>query len=351
MPRSTKHEKTNEDGFAAIIVTLIIMAILVLITIGFVRIVSREQRSALDRQLSTQAFYAAETGVNDAAEMLASRLENGDPLEDKTDCDVDSSWPADPLLDGDDVRYTCILIDPAPTSLEYGAIDQQTPQVIHINGVDENGDQIAIDNLRLSWQSEPFPGAPALSGAGSDLPSNFGNAAPVLRVTLTPLSNMSRQALIENTMTVFLRPASSGGAASATGFSAGAGEFANQGRIIQVTCDVNDDVNPRICNHRISGLAAAGTAGYLMTVRSVYSNASLYIEGQGVGSDVLRFANQQAIIDSTGRASDVLRRIQVRVPLRETFDYPGFALEGASICKPYSVGPGFGESEDGDCNF
>jgi hypothetical protein len=56
----------REGGFVSIIVCMIIMTILSLITIGFAQIMAREQRQALDRQLSSQAFYAAESGVNDA---------------------------------------------------------------------------------------------------------------------------------------------------------------------------------------------------------------------------------------------------------------------------------------------
>src|SRR5262245_28445627 len=54
----------NQSGMAAIIVTLIIMIVLSLITLGFARIVNREQRQVADRQLNTQAFYAAESGVS-----------------------------------------------------------------------------------------------------------------------------------------------------------------------------------------------------------------------------------------------------------------------------------------------
>ncbi len=56
--------KQNESGLAAIAVTMIIMGIVTLIVVGFATLMRREQRQALDQQLSTQAFYAAESGVN-----------------------------------------------------------------------------------------------------------------------------------------------------------------------------------------------------------------------------------------------------------------------------------------------
>jgi Tfp pilus assembly protein PilX len=63
---------TREDkqaGMVAIMVTMILMIVISLIVVGFAQISRRNQRQALDRQLSTQAFYAAETGVNDASDL------------------------------------------------------------------------------------------------------------------------------------------------------------------------------------------------------------------------------------------------------------------------------------------
>ena len=49
----------------------------------------------------------------------------------------------------------------------------------------------------------------------------------------------------------------------------------------------------------------------------------------------------QAEVDATGRAADVLRRIQVRVPIKRNFIFPEFALGTAdSICKRFVTWPG-----------
>lgn len=345
---STNKKQNNEDGFAAIIVAMIIMAIIVLITIGFVRIVGREQRAALDRQLSTQAFYAAETAVNDAAELLANNN-----LQEKVDCEVREidGWAPDL---GNEVEYTCVLIDPSPTSLEYDSINQDSPKALLLKGVDSDGDPVSIDSINVYWQSDPYPESPTLT-PGNDFPTSIGNAAPVLRVSLTRLDgSLSRQNLIENTMTFFLRPTSDSVGTTSTSFTAGSSEVAGQGRVVPVECDLADDDSPRICAHQITNMGVAGEDGYLMTVRSIYHNSSLFIDGQIDGSsDQLRFSEQQAIVDATGRANDVLRRIQVRLPLNNTYQWPGFAIEATSgICKPYSVYPNRG-SNDGDtiCNI
>ncbi len=63
-------QTSKQDGFASIVIAIIMVIVLSLITVGFAQLMRTEQRSALDKQLSSQAYYAAETGVNDAAKAL-----------------------------------------------------------------------------------------------------------------------------------------------------------------------------------------------------------------------------------------------------------------------------------------
>jgi len=101
----------RQVGFVSIIVAAVLMVLLSLITIGFSKIMQREQRQSIDRQLSAQAFYAAETAINDVKDKIT--LQGSVPA--KAHCTV-ADWgngiidPAEP-----DVQYTCLLIDPAPT--------------------------------------------------------------------------------------------------------------------------------------------------------------------------------------------------------------------------------------------
>ena len=56
----------NEEGFASIVIALILIIVLSLLTIGFAQLARREQQTALSKQLANQAQYAAESGINDA---------------------------------------------------------------------------------------------------------------------------------------------------------------------------------------------------------------------------------------------------------------------------------------------
>src|SRR5689334_20404193 len=87
--RSTHHLDDRQAGMVAIMVMLILMLVISLIVLGFAQISRRNQRQSLDRQLSTQAFYAAETGINDAAEIIKNALAAGTTAADKPDCQSD----------------------------------------------------------------------------------------------------------------------------------------------------------------------------------------------------------------------------------------------------------------------
>ncbi len=54
--RSDKTLSSDERGLAAVVVTVFVMIILSLVVLAFSQVARREQRQALDRQLSTQAF-------------------------------------------------------------------------------------------------------------------------------------------------------------------------------------------------------------------------------------------------------------------------------------------------------
>ena len=58
----------------SIVASIIIMVILSLIAISFARIMRQEQQQALERQLTTQAYYAAETAVNDVRQEINQKL-------------------------------------------------------------------------------------------------------------------------------------------------------------------------------------------------------------------------------------------------------------------------------------
>jgi hypothetical protein len=122
---ATKNKK-NEHGLVSIITVTLIVIILALMTAGFAKIMDRELRQSLDRELATQANYAAEAGLNDARNYIANAANSdtaGGCLDTKnlTAQTLPYFAPNGSISNGlgDLVKYTCINIDTNPNELSY----------------------------------------------------------------------------------------------------------------------------------------------------------------------------------------------------------------------------------------
>lgn len=341
-------KKFGQDGFAAIIVTLVVITIVILLVLGFTAIVSRESRSSIDQQLSTQAFYAAETGVNDIAQLVADddvevgRIRTCDEF-------ISNSDLSENRLLSEDVEYTCVLVDTAPDSLAISSVRTDKPTVLRIRAVDEaTGDPVNIATLTVHWQAEDVPSEIEFPTDSDDFPAEWDYAAPVLRVALTNLARsegISRQSLIEHTYTSFLRPVRSGGGGTIDITSEA--DMSQQGRIERSLCtDLPDSGSDeyRFCSKTLefddSVDQTNASEGFLLVLRSIYTNADVFITGVDTDGRPVRFADQQIVIDSTGRANDVLRRVQARLPANNQFDIPGSPVETTKLgglCKRFTV--------------
>jgi len=338
-------QKHKEAGMVAIMVTLILMIVISLIVLGFAQVSRRTQRQALDRQLSTQAFYAAETGVNDAVKVIQDAIASGSTVEDKPDCNSDGNgFYAEPKLKPDidednGVSYSCLTVDPEPTTLDYKNIGENS-SVIPLSAAS------SINNVTLTWRTldsvtdNPTPAAtcrPNLTNpflttsAWSATNCGYG----VLRIDLVPTagSSLSTNGLQNATMTAFVVPLSSNvncgttpGCVSSVNYTTGGGNSR-----LGVVC------TDSACSLRIANLSQTQ---YHLRVSSIYKDVSLQIVARDAGNAALNLRGAQALIDVTGKAQDVLRRIQVRVPLTasSTNILSDYAIQSTDpICKRFSV--------------
>lgn len=345
MMRLSKEQRTrlNERGMVSIMVTMILMLVITLIVLGFAQISRRNQRQALDRQLSTQAFYAAETGVNDVHELIKQRLDAGNTVVEKTTCKDDGTDNSYVNINGSQhtldaaakVEYTCVMVDPNPTSLQYSDLSS-TSSIVPIKSADGSN----IGDLTLTWNSKANTGTPVngcpttqVFPPSSSWPCGYG----VVRFDLVPTGGNGLNAvnLMQKTMTSFLIPFSSGGSTSIP-YSEGT---ANTNNRVGVRCD-NSKCAMTIQNVNSNNL--------YLRIASLYKSSSLQITGTKVGgAGTIKFEGAQAVIDSTGKAQDVLRRIQVRMPLdsQSKNELPDHAIQTTdAICKRFAVADGYFDS-------
>ena len=322
----------DSRGMVSILVTMILMVVISLIVVGFARLVRREQRQSLDTQLSTQAFYAAETGVNDAVNAIQTQ----DYQSEKTNCGPDATGPLSAgtinnvLASG--VEYTCLLVDPSPSSLEYSSVETDKSTVIPIKA--QSG---TLDKLVLSWQDKSGNTGVNCTNSVGTFPSASSwpvdcNAG-VLRIDLVPTGgSVSRSSLLSSVLTAFLQPVQSGVGTLAYSLPA------NHGATVGASC--SSSATPKICSVTITGLSSSS---YYLRVRSIFKSSALSITAKNSSNATIELIGAQTVVDATGKANDILRRIEVRVPTGKLSygDVPDYAiLSSDTICKRMSVAPG-----------
>lgn len=326
----------------AIMVTMVMIIVISLIVLGFAQIIRRNQRQALDHQLSTQAFYAAESGVNDVRKRIQVAIENGETVVSKTACGnsggaVNTFYytgvnALQPDLDpASSVKYVCVLVDAAPDELSYDTIGMTSTIVPLISNNGAN-----FDTITLEWQAKDNP--TPLAGCPTDLVDEFQQTSSwncgygVLRFDLVPTNSntMDVNSLADGTMTSFALPFASGGETAPIAFQAGTGNTKN---IFGASC------NDTRCTTTIN-VASLNSDRFHLRLSSVYKGVGMKVRGTVAGGGAAELVGAQASIDSTGKAQDITRRIKVTVPLRSSSNnaLPDYALQSSdSICKRFAV--------------
>ena len=69
----------------------------------------------------------------------------------------------------------------------------------------------------------------------------------------------------------------------------------------------------------------------------IYRNATVGVELRGSSGSV-NFDGAQPLVDVTGRASNLFRRIEARLEIGDDFPYPNYAIDVEDgLCKDFSV--------------
>ncbi|MCA9342584.1 pilus assembly PilX N-terminal domain-containing protein [Candidatus Saccharibacteria bacterium] len=319
--------KSNSAGIASFTVVIIIMMISTLLVLSFATVVRREQRRALDKQLSSQALYAAETGVRDVQQAVqAGLIDPTDPSDDISDCN-DFTSLVSPSGGGDEanivegnVEYSCALVDFTPDDLDL-TLSQTSGQrlvpITPVGGANPN-------RIRISWEDEESSSefwtssAPALPDQ-----ANF----PMMRVVIMPVPNgQSIDAFNNSTQTLFLYPnagpQNTVASINYTGALSGDDVYnnGNQGAFVNGNCNTGKRLSsegPYACSVDITGISGGEyIVGFLPLYDSLKTNVAAFETVPGGVENSVEIQGAQAIIDVTGKAEDVLRRIRVRVPIQ-----------------------------------
>lgn len=338
--KGNNRRQSDQRGMASFMVTTVLILVIALIIIGFSQVARRNQREVLDRQLSTQAFYAAESGVNGAISVIRNSMATGILPQNKTNCEPDSVYTQQVQLDGEDVEITCLLVSTQISSLYYMGITENSPTVVPV--ISASG--APISQITMTWRTKSGDTTPSQNCTGNGQFRNKTNwqcGHGVLRADLASMPNGSPDQIA---MSTFFDPYERSSVSEAT---APVVLRSSGGGMVRAYCsDAGGD--PK-CMAKITGLDAPT---YYMGLRSIYHDSTVTITAQDINGLSIDLTGQ-VLIDVTARAQDVLRRVQVRVPLetRENAGLPGYAIESSgSLCKRFAVEPGFYSNALPSCN-
>lgn len=358
--KSMSRIRRDEQGMVSILVTMIMIIVISLIVIGFAQVARRNQREALDTQLSTAAYYAAESGVNAALQYFSTHPTPDAALTTpSSDCKYfinnylspSNDYGTINVLDApSNTRYTCLLVNPAPGTLEAKPVTQDSNTVWRLS----NDSGLAFKSLTFQWTGQAGSTQPGSCPAGTQLPSYtaWNCRYGILRIDLVNAAAATGAALESNagTTTFFLIPSSSG--SGAITIPAGAPQAATScsgascpGQIVDAKCPVS--ATNTACTTTLN--FAAGSTDYYARMTMLYRDAGdLTLSGVDSAGVASKFKDAQAIIDSTGQSQDELRRVQVRVPLTAPSSaMPDYGLMGTNeICKQINAGQGITYLDD-----
>ncbi|HSX43712.1 MAG TPA: hypothetical protein VLE69_00210 [Candidatus Saccharimonadales bacterium] len=352
----------NEDGVMAIVVTVIVLIIISITTIGFARISRREENQALDRQLSSEANYAAESGINDVVKAINAGTFNPNGLP-KTDCPTNATitpsatsptgssitLPASitSLLGGvtSSSQFTCLLIKTVVPNLKYSAVFPPSSPTADFSTTNAAGTPTNAAEIMIGW-SGPSAGQTFWPN-GSNLtfpnPATWGTNTnePLMRVDLTNITGggYTRNGMIANSYTGYFYPVkgTAAGQYGATGDISTLIGDVNRGQIVGANCWSPQTPNAHVtedCNVSIN-VASLAANHFLMHLRSIFFGSNVTVTALDGSGSPLSITGGQVVIDATGRANDVVKREQVRIsPRAPNAGVADYAIQSAdSICK------------------
>lgn len=342
MSYKIKKIKKDQSGFASIVIALLLIVVLALLTVGFSQLATKEQQTALTNQLANQAFYAAETGINDTVkEINDGNINSSTPNVNSGKCLDLNGAQFNPEIDSNSaVSYSCLIVDLQPSNLLYTNVGNGDGHHATFQVIDKTGLPTYLTSLTVQWsstdgQNSNFASSCSTSCFPEDNASNWSFPA-VLQFNITPVAAFNRTSLIQNSFTDYMYP--SGGNGGNVNYGSALTNFSEQGTITQNSCN-KSGFSGYTCQVSINNLPvlAPGTF-YNISFINYYDTSNINIIGSGPNGSI-DFTNAQESIDVTGQAKNVLKRLAVRVPYND-LALPNYAIQAQNICKRLQTTPG-----------
>jgi hypothetical protein len=314
----------SQVGAASILFTMVMVVIISLLAIGFSVITTNDQKATIDKTISAQAKYAAQSGINSIVEAIS----NGKITQGQTQstCSTDTTLIPD-LGNIGSAKITCLKWNYKPQSLNY-AVSAFTSKI---------QPDASIDSLTISWDISGSPKA-LHSGTPSNLTSLNSNNFPVVKI-VTANNNTTNQ-FVTYVFPSSLAPSSIVTYPSNPDMMAGPAVI----QIVSTKCSASPATS---CSVTIKNFGDwLNTSPGLISVSTVVGSvASFKVTGSSGGASV-SFSNSQVQIDSTATSQNQVQRLIASYSISGTNGWkPLFvAQSGSAMCKNYKY---IGAATDG----
>ncbi len=317
--------KNNQKGLASIFISMIMMIVITLLVLGFVQFANKEASQVLTRQLSTAAFYVAESGVN---EVKSIYQQDGSSIPSKGQCLNRPSYAyIQTLGNTSNISIPCLLVSSITKHLRTN-LALGSSWITPINGTSN------INYLTIGWQN------PNIIVGSTGFNYCFGNSdtkptynlgpnigtnnqgqvvypgcdAGIIKVDLVPANNIGT----EYTYYFYPQPVGQYNQTSSPKLSnvVSYGQY-TEGIPLLGSCPGPNNLSSEYCNVTID-LGALNQATYYLRIKTFYLPANIEISAESSNPINSRYSNisfqgDQIVVDSTGKVSNVLQRIRVNL--------------------------------------
>lgn len=315
----------NQRGASAIMFSLFFIMVISLISLSFAVLVRNDQRSTLDKTLSSQAQLAAESGIGAASEYITSKginLAGSTPGLENNNCEPVGDFTYPEFSNG--ARITCITWDATPEEAKKSLKPYEGWTFVN---------SLAGNNDVITWQLNQgsggdYGGSP---GARRDMPAIAAGNLPILKVAALTRADITQPGLIE---VFYLVPSAAPLAETSVNLGdGGTGSNVNgNGAVFNVNCD------DTTCKASISGYPSSGSRMYYIQLIGGDKSATVTYQSKDGGS-LKQLENVQAKVDVNVLAQDQSKRVVSYVSLTPTPTtwQPFFAVLADSLCKDVKV--------------
>ncbi len=370
---------TYSSGAVALFVVLFASLLLTVLTVGFMRVMIQEQQQATNQDLSQSAHDSAVSGVEDAKRVIRScqlgvsracdaiAAKNCNTVQDAgvvpTQSDQETVIKSGTTGDGSlNQAYTCVTIELKTDDFIGNLVEGQSVMVPLLSTSDFDAVQIEWMHKDNGSSGTNYAGgrvdvlqAPT-TGTITSLPrkTDWNQSAPsLLRVQsimpTTPSVNVDQ---LDGTdvNTLFFRPSTISNNASdltmpVPSFQAGQPR-ASEGTAVSVDTKAvacsrylfdNGAYACRASLKLASGVVPAGSQVAYLRLTSLYRDTSYRISLTKSGAGT-QFDGVQPMVDSTGRAGNLYRRVSSRLSTVPNVALPEYVFDAAgSLCKNFYV--------------